>query len=312
MTKAAITPGTGQASTGTPHIAVCVCTYKRPVLLQRLLTELGRQATDGLFTYSVVIVDNDRLRSAEPVVSAFAGSSNVPVMYCVEARQNIALARNKAVECAVGDFVAFIDDDEFPTERWLATLHAACNKYRADGALGPVKPHFDEKPPGWVVKGKFYDRPSYPTGFVIDWKKGRTGNTLLRKSVLSDEQPFRPECLTGEDQDFFARMIDRGHVFVWCDEAVAYETVPPKRWERVFMLRRAMLSGATTLVQPAFGAREIAKTLIAVPAYTIGLPFAFVMGQDKFMTLLVKLFDHIGKLLALVGIQPVKEPYVTE
>jgi hypothetical protein len=30
------------------------------------------------------------------------------------------------------------------------------------------------------------------------------------------------------------------------------------------------------------------------------------------MTLLVKLCDHLGKLLALVGINPIREQYVTE
>ena len=68
-----------------------------------------------------------------------------------------------------------------------------------------------------------------------------------------DAQPFRPEFLTGEDQDFFRRMIDRGHVFVWCDEAVAYEVVPPVRWRRTFMLRRALLRGRISLLHPTFG-----------------------------------------------------------
>jgi hypothetical protein len=30
------------------------------------------------------------------------------------------------------------------------------------------------------------------------------------------------------------------------------------------------------------------------------------------MVYLVKLFDHAGRLLALAGIHPVREPYVTE
>jgi hypothetical protein len=30
------------------------------------------------------------------------------------------------------------------------------------------------------------------------------------------------------------------------------------------------------------------------------------------MALLVRLFDHLGKLLALVGINPIKEQYVTD
>lgn len=78
------------------------------------------------------------------------------------------------------------------------------------------------------------------------------------------------------------------------------------------MLRRALLRGAVSLLDPTFGARDIAKSLIAVPVYTVMLPFTLVLGQHRFMTHLVKLFDHIGRLLALVGIKPIKEAYVTD
>ncbi|PYV54802.1 MAG: glycosyltransferase family 2 protein [Acidobacteria bacterium] len=297
----------------TQHISVCVCTYKRPQSLKRLLEELGRQDTGGLFTYSIVVSDNDRLCSAEAVVLEFAAGSPIPVRYCVEAQQNIAMARNKAIENAVGDFVAFIDDDEFPIKHWLLALFKACSEYNADGALGSVKRHFDEKPPRWVLKGNFYERPTYPTGFVIDWRKGRTGNVLLkRKLFAADGQPFRPEFRTGEDQDFFQRMIEKGNAFIWCDEAIAYEVVPPTRWKHTFMLRRALLSGATSLLQPTWKTPEIVKSVIAVPVYAAALPFALMLGYHRFMALLIKLSDHLGRLLALLGFDPIKEPYVVD
>ena len=295
------------------HISVCICTYKRPHLLKRLLSELRVQDTGGLFTYSIVIADNDELQSAEAVTLDFAAESHIEIRYCVEPRQNIALARNKAVENAHGDFLAFIDDDEFPGKRWLLTLFKACNDYDADGVLGPVRPYFDKDPPKWVVKGKFYERPTYRTGLVIDWRKGRTGNVLLRRRIFAPGgQAFRPSFLTGEDQDFFRRMIEKGHSFIWCNEAVAYEVVPPIRWKRTFLLRRALLRGAVSVVHPAFGPLQVAKSVIAVPVYAAALPFALVLGHHRFMTLLVKLTDHLGKLLSLLGINPIRESYVTE
>jgi succinoglycan biosynthesis protein ExoM len=297
----------------TEHIAVCICTYKRPAFLKRLLDELAAQETGGLFTYSIVVADNDQSLSARAVVDDFAVRSGMSIKYCQEPERNIALTRNRALENADGDFVAFIDDDEFPSKRWLLTLFTACHEYGVDGVLGPVKPYFDVQPPRWVVTGGFYDRPSYPTGLVIDPKKGRTGNTLLKKRLFEgDPQPFRPEFLTGEDQDFFRRMIEKGHVFVWCHEAIAYEVVPPIRWKRTFMLRRALLRGEISLLHPPFGVRAIAKSLVAAPLYTVAMPFALVLGQRWFMTCLVKLCDHLGRLLAFVGIKPIREPYVTD
>ena len=187
ITKAAV-QATGNDSAAVqplPHIAVCICTYQRPALLRRLLEWLAGQDTDAQFTYSIVVVDNDKARSAEAEIAEFSRGSSVPIKYCVEPRQNIALARNKAIEAAEGSFVAFIDDDEFPTRRWLLTLFKTCQERRVDGVLGPVKPHFDVQPPKWVIAGNFYNRPSYPTGLVIDWKKGRTGNVLLKKQVFA-------------------------------------------------------------------------------------------------------------------------------
>src|SRR5437660_301281 len=199
--------------------------------------------------------------------AAFTAASPMSVTYCVEPRQNIPLTRNKAIENATGDCIAFIDDDELPTKCWLLTLFKACDAYHVDGVLGPVKRHFDEEPPKWVVKGKFYERPTYPTGFVIDWRKGRTNNVLLKKRIFSDgARPFRPEFLSGEDQAFFRRMIEKGHVFIWCNEAVVYEVVPPIRWKRTFMLRRALLQGTVSVIDPTLGALGIAKSVISIPA----------------------------------------------
>jgi len=304
---------TDQRAPARPHTTVCVCTFRRPVLLGRLLEALNGQETDGAFTYSIVVADNDAERSSESVVSSFAISTRLAVRYCVEPRQNIALVRNKAIANAGGNFIAFIDDDEYPPRRWLATLVGACHRYCADGVLGPVRPRFEESPPRWVVAGKFYERPTYPSGSLIGWRQGRTGNVLLRSHIFEHgTPPFRAEFLTGEDQDFFRRMIERGHRFVWCEEAAVHEVVPPVRWRRTFMIRRALLRGGISLLHPTFGAREVVTSLVAVPAYAAFLPVALLFGQAAFMTYVVKLCDHLGRLLALLHIRPVKESYVTE
>lgn len=296
-----------------PHITVCICTYKRVEYLAHLLLRLVVEETGGLFTFSIVIVDNDRACSAEPIVAAFAKCSPIEVTYLVEPRQNIAFARNMALRKVRGEFVAFIDDDEFPAKHWLRTLFTECKRRHVDGVLGPVMPWYEVQPPKWVVAGAFYDRPSYPTGLVIDGSKGRTGNVILRQAIIDGEPtPFRPQFRTGEDQDFFSRMIIKGCVFTWCHEAVAYEWVPSTRWKRSFLLKRALLRGTTAALRSHVGARDVAKSVVAVAAYSVLLPLALLLSHSKFMQYLVSLFDHLGKLLALIGIDPIKEQYVTQ
>ena len=294
------------------HICICICTYQRPQYLKRLISRLSSQETGGLFAYSIVVADNDRLRSAEPVVRELAASSSIPIHYCVESQRNIALARNKAVSNASGDFIAFIDDDEFPEKDWLFSLFSTCENYGVDGVLGPVRRHFDEPPPRWLLKSRFYDRQVIPTGTTVHWQEARTGNALLRKKVLDSTEPhFLPHFRSGEDRDFFRRKIEQGYKFIWSADGVVYETVPPARWKRRYMLRKALLRGASVSLAPTCGAVSIAKSLLAVPVYAVALPFAAFVGHHHFMSLLVRMFDHLGKLLALMGLNPVKEQYIS-
>ncbi|HEX2710673.1 MAG TPA: glycosyltransferase family A protein [Candidatus Acidoferrales bacterium] len=285
---------------------MCVCTFQRPMLLKRLLGELENQHTRDRFTYSIVVADNDGAQSASEIVGDFAAKSRIASTYCFEPHQNIALARNKALENAKGEFVAFIDDDEFPAYDWLLMLLGACEDYQAEGVLGPVRPHFEEQPPRWIIRGGFCERQQYETGRVMKWSEGRTGNVLFRRRILSGiRQAFRPEFGSGgEDVDFFRRMAERGYTFVWCNDAVVYEIVPPARWKRSYMLKRAMLRGRAILKHPTGRARLLAKSVVAVPLYCLALPGTLILGQHWFMKYAIKLFDHLGRLLAFVGINP--------
>lgn len=293
------------------NISVCICTFKRPDLLRRSLNELARQRTDGLFCFSVVVVDNDRGKSAQQVVDSFRQTSNLEVVYCVEPEQSIALARNRAVENARGEFIAFIDDDEFPAPEWLITLFKAYNELKADGVLGPVLPFYETQPPQWIIKGKFHERPSHKTGTILPWTLTRTGNVLLRRNIFDGkDNMFRPEFGSGgEDRDFFRRMIGQGCQFVWCAEAPVFEVVPPERYTRSFMLRRALLRGKTPY-NHTFNA--YLKSLIAIPLYMLILPFMLIIKHHIFMKYLVKYFDHIGRILALMGFSVIKEKYVVK
>src|SRR5689334_17843912 len=127
-----------------PHITICICTFKRPELLRRLLQALRNLQTGDQFSYSIVVVDNHHEQSASPTVRAFRENSAIQTLYCVEPIQNIALARNRAIANAKSDFIAFIDDDEVPVAEWLLLLFETCVRFDTHGVLGPVLPDYTE------------------------------------------------------------------------------------------------------------------------------------------------------------------------
>lgn len=290
-------------------VCICICTFKRPRLLRKLLEKLEQQVNDGRLTLSISVADNDEQRSAEATVADFARSSAIRVTYERQPVQNIALARNTALKNASADYIAFIDDDEFPVDDWLLAMIGACDKYRAAGVLGPVRPHFEETPPPWILRGDFFERPEPPTGTIMQWDECRTGNVLLRSVILGDrDSVFDPAFGSGgEDKDFFMRMIAAGHVFCWCNEGPVYETVPKERLTRAYLLKRAMLRGRNILKHPAGRTGLIMKSLAAAPAYLVVMPLALLRGQHVFMRYAIRFCDHAGRLMALVGVNPVRE-----
>src|SRR4051812_16393490 len=126
-----------------PHITVCICTHRRQNQLRAMLDVLQHQSSACAFTYSIVVVDNDLRWSAEAAIEEVRRYSRVEIRYDGEPQRNIALARNRAVAHAVGEFVAFIDDDETPVECWLERLYRTWTASGADGVLGPVVPSFE-------------------------------------------------------------------------------------------------------------------------------------------------------------------------
>jgi glycosyltransferase involved in cell wall biosynthesis len=291
------------------HISVCICTYQRPVMLKKLLDRLKQQRTNNRFTFSIIVTDNDSQLSAQSVVAAFIAKSWIEVRYCSELCQNIALARNKAIENATGDFIAFIDDDEFPEHDWLLKMLKTCEAYQSAGVLGPVRPHFEETPPSWIIMGRFCERPDHLTGQVMRWEECRTGNLLFRRSILKGlPEAFKPEFGSGgEDIDFFHRMIRQGHIFHWCNEGIIYETVPRDRWKRRYMLKRALLRGRNILKLPEGRIGLIARSIVAVPVYSMLMPFTLLLGQHVFMKYCIKFCDHAGRLLTLFGMNPIRQ-----
>ncbi len=292
------------------NISVCVPTYKRPLLLERLLISIREQQTFGEFNISVVVVDNDKECSARDTVRTLR-RGRMLVCYANEPVQNISLARNRAVLLSRGEYVAFIDDDEFPQRYWLYNHYKMIKESGADGVLGPVIPHFDSGAPAWLIKSKICLRPSYHSGTLLKASQTRSGNVLFDRKVFTNNGLlFDPSYgLTGgEDTDFFRRAVRCGLKFVWCQEASVYETVPVERWKRAYYVKRAMMRGRVKHFSylkknRAERYKALVKSIVAFSVYTFSLPVVIPLGERIRMRVINSYFHHAGMLTAALGVK---------
>lgn len=225
-------------------VSICVCTFRRPASLLRLLRSLGRlDATSP--RHEIIVVDNDVEMSAAAAVEQ-ARREGLRIAYLVEPVRGIARARNRAVAPARGEFVAFVDDDEEADPLWLAHLHGEVLRHGADGGIGPVLPRFAAPPPPWLIAGDFFERPRPPTGTQLIARGMRTGNALLRRGrLMALRGPFdeRFALTGGEDTELFGRLVDSGCRVIAVDTAIVHEHLPPNRTTVRYVLRRRFLAG---------------------------------------------------------------------
>ena len=227
-----------------PEINVCVATYKRPQLLQRLLRSLRSQEIGGEFTFTIIVADNDAQRSAEPVVREL-NASGQKIIYAVEPEQNISLARNKALSLATGDYIATIDDDEYADPRWLLNLYQTMLAHSADVAFGPVVPRFHANTPNYIRISRAFRLPDPPTGSTENYVPS-TNNSLFRRALVQNTAiPFDPGFgrTGGGDTAFFEAIRKHGHRRVWCREALVFEFIPPDRTTWRWILQREFCRG---------------------------------------------------------------------
>lgn len=228
------------------RVAVCACTYLRPAGLERLLAGLAAIEVPGGVAVEVVIVDNDAAGSGRVVVEAARPGFPFPLRYVVEPEPGIVAARNAAVAAAGPvDAVAFLDDDEWPSVRWLAELLRVGEASGAEVVTGTVEPVFDGEPPAWVRAGRFFERPRHADGARIHY--ARTSNVLVGRAALAvHEPPFEDTGSDGgEDTLFFHRVHLAGHPIVWADGATVHESVPPARVSARWIVLRQYRYGLT-------------------------------------------------------------------
>jgi succinoglycan biosynthesis protein ExoM len=297
------------------HISVCICTFHRNRMLERLLRSLAALETRGLFDFSVVVVDNDTAEHAKETVIRLTSELDLEITFGIEPERTIPAARNRALQFARGNYIAIIDDDEFAPQHWLVTMYSAIRMFDVDGALGPVYPFFEEKPPDWLIKGKFCERPVYHTGTLLDWSQTRTGNVLLKREVF-DRHQLRFDLkwkTSGSDRAFFKQAMEWGYRFVAVAEAPVYECVPRARWTQSYYLKRALVHGFNSHRYSNGDLRGFSwiaialRSVFALIIYSLCLPAAALLGKHRFVSCLEKGGHHLSRLLAMFGIEIIKK-----
>jgi succinoglycan biosynthesis protein ExoM len=236
------------SDTDWPSVSLCIPTFRRPEGLRQLLSHVAALTYRG--PLGVVVVDNDGdQRAGDAVVREMQSGFPFPLLGVVEPRPGQTYAYNAGFAAAARrpntDYVAVLDDDEYPAPQWLTEMIATAVRYRADIVGGPVFPIFED-PDHWLAKSSLYAPKRYVTG-PVDMIYG-AGSMVIRRDVLDQylDEPFSHAFAFtgGSDLDFFVRCRRDGRSFAWADEAHVFETTPRSRTTPRWLLLRHFRKGS--------------------------------------------------------------------
>lgn len=225
------------------RISVGICTFRRAHVRETVLSVLAQQPPGQDF--EILVCDDDPGGSARAHLADLeTGGTRLRYLAC--GSRNVAVARNRLLDEADGEWIAFLDDDEIADPRWLAELMAAQARFDADIVKGFVHGVYPGGTSGWIRRADPYTRDYGATGTTP--RRLASGNSLFRVAqarVLGLR--FNPAFgrSGGEDTDFFGRLHAGGARAVACREAVVHEIVPPGRVTPAYMKSRWRRSGQT-------------------------------------------------------------------
>lgn len=184
-------------------------------MLTRLLVSLQRTEYPR---WEAVVVDDGSTDDTRAAVERFR-ASGMPLNYRYQPWQKMGAARNMGITAAVGDIVAFTDDDCLVDPGWVGVLAET----------------FRTHPEALGVQGKTVTERSAMTPFTrqIEQLEGgqpyRTCNVAYRRSVLQALGGFDSMLIRGEDVVMAMRVLERGPI-IFAREAVVVHPPRPKEW----------------------------------------------------------------------------------
>jgi hypothetical protein len=237
----------GAAGADAPSVTVVVCahTTERWDMLVAAIDSLRAQSRPP--DEILLVVDH------EPSLAAHAAKQlqGVTVLES-EGPPGLCAARNRGVQAAAGEIVAFLDDDATAAPDWLARLLAPYADPSVLGVGGSIEPAWQEGRPAWyplefdwTVGCTYLGMPTTPTPV-----RNLIGcNMSYRRSVVTAAGGFRLGYSCDETE--LCLRIGRRHpdgVLLHLPAARVLHRVPPARARPRHFVRRCWFEGGSKVV----------------------------------------------------------------
>lgn len=204
-----------------PLVSVIIPTYNRSAYLREALASVVSQTYPTIEI--LVIDDGSKQNYAEAICAGFFNCN-----YHYKRNGGPSSARNFGIGIAKGDFIAFLDDDDFwKKDKLEQQVNLLMSNSDVDLIHSPVYVVDEQGNSTGEIFGGVSDE-KMRSGYVFWNALGRwlvkSATPLIRKEVFSSGFLFDEDLEVGEDVDFYQRLFYK-HKIYFISEPLAYYRV---------------------------------------------------------------------------------------
>lgn len=120
-------------------IDVIVPIYKVEPYLPKCIESLLHQDYEN---YTITLVDDGSPDNCPRICDYYAEKYPDRIRVIHKENGGLSDARNTGVRCSQADFIAFVDSDDYVSERYLSSMYEALERSGADMSIAPVRKEF--------------------------------------------------------------------------------------------------------------------------------------------------------------------------
>ncbi|MFH0731640.1 MAG: glycosyltransferase family 2 protein [Candidatus Omnitrophota bacterium] len=221
-------------------VSVIISTYNRHYSLNNLLQSLLKQEFKDYFDYEIIIIDNNSNDGTKDLIESYIRKSNRRLKYLFEPQQGKSYALNRGIKEAMGDIIAFTDDDITLPSDWLQTIWGTFLDDSVNVISGRVIPIWPCEIPRWYsskVKEPIVDINNGNETKEIRYAIGC--NMACRRKVF-EKTLFLPYC---REDSAFSKIIRDKECIVYNPALIVYHMITKQRATKSYFIKWYYLSG---------------------------------------------------------------------
>lgn len=263
-------------------ITVAIPTHNGAERLPLVLDQLRSQIGTDLISWEVIVCDNGSTDETATVVRDYQATwpSQWPLYYRFAAQQGAAFARQRAVEVARGNLVAFLDDDNIPTDNWVAQVYRFAQSHPQASVFGSqIHGKFETELPGELTDIKCFlaiiERGSEPHRYEPANKiLPPAAGLVVRRQAWLETVPAqlflnnkgKSAGLASEDLEAILYIQKSGHEVWYNPDMVVYHDIPNGRLDEDYLITLLRCVGLSRFHIRMLGLQSWKRPL-AIPAY---------------------------------------------